>query len=160
MDCQCKVCKSACQKRPGWFAPGEVAKAAAFKGISVEEFFDNFVGVDYYANGDESVFVLAPATERAQPGQEYPFNPHGTCVFYQDGLCTIHPVKPNECRFYDHTTETEVCMENRAKITQQWRENRQEIVKLLGREPELPVPTMLEAMEMVLEDLHHKFGGF
>jgi hypothetical protein len=90
MNCKCNVCQSACKKRPGWFAPGEVAKAAELMGMTPKEFFDKYICVDFYFNTDDpekSIFVLTPATNRAEPGKEYPFNPHGTCVFFKDGLC-------------------------------------------------------------------------
>ncbi len=151
MDCKCDICTSACQKRPGWFAPGEVAKAAVLKGMTEQEFFDKYICVDYFANDENSIFVLAPGTTRATPGQEYPFNPHGQCVFFKNGLCDIHDAKPNECRFYDHATPNDVCMENRNGIVEAWRQNRQEIVTLLKREPKLPPPNMGEVVEMLFD---------
>ncbi len=122
-----------------------------------QEFFDKYICVDYFANDENSIFVLAPGTTRATPGQEYPFNPHGQCVFFKNGLCDIHDAKPNECRFYDHATPTDVCTENRDGIVEAWRQNRQEIVTLLKREPKLPPPNMGEVMEMLLDIMNIKY---
>jgi hypothetical protein len=40
MDCQCAICKRACERKPGWFAPGELTKAAQLLGMNEKEFFD------------------------------------------------------------------------------------------------------------------------
>ncbi len=71
MECRCQNCQSACRRRPGWFAPGEVAKAASLLNMSEQEFFDKHVGVDYYApdgTNKEAVFVLAPITQGNHAG--------------------------------------------------------------------------------------------
>ena len=165
MDCECEICKSACRKRPGWFSPGEVAKAATLKGMTEKDFFDKYIGVDYFVensvgNKRTPIFVLAPVTDRAKPGEEYPFNPHGTCVFFKDDKCDIHDAKPNECRFYDHAQEDDVCFENRNKIVEKWRENSEEIVRLLEREPQLVEPSLMESMDMVIDSIRSQMGGF
>lgn len=163
MECQCETCKTACRRRAGWFAPGEVAKAAAGMGLPAQDFFNKYVAVDYYIAEDEGglmnpIFVLAPALGDIHPGQEYPFDCIGKCTFYQNELCLIHADKPNECRFYDHTVSNETASENRKKIVQAWKENQHEIEQYLGRKPEVPPPNLLEVLGFMMKDIKTKLG--
>lgn len=61
-DCRCEKCRAGCVRRPGWFAPGEATKAAAELGLTLEEFFKQYLCVDFWCdseNGD--VELLSPA---------------------------------------------------------------------------------------------------
>ncbi len=138
--------------------PGEVAKAANLLGMTEQDFFNQYIGVDFYGETDNFVWTLAPITEKATPGKEYPFDPHGKCTFFKDGKCSIHAAKPDECRFYDHDTPDNVASEHRMGIVEQWRNNQEEINRLLGREPEVVTPTHAEGIGMILTHLKHKFG--
>ena len=103
-DCSCESCQKACGFKPGWFKPGEAEVTAEHLGMSFETFFQLFLMVDWvsdYAKGD--VFLLSPAVVGREPGREFPGNPRGKCVFFEDGKCGIHDVKPFECREYIHT---------------------------------------------------------
>jgi len=104
IECQCDDCKSACSHRPGWFAPGEAEKAAAYLNMTLEEFFQKHLSVDYWVD-IPNIYVLAPASDKSVKGGMYPEDPTGVCTFLKDGLCTIHTVKPYECKHYDHTKE-------------------------------------------------------
>lgn len=151
MDCQCDICKSACEKRPGWFMPGEVAKAAELLEMSEQDFFQQYVAVDYWITGEDggvpgAIFTLSPIVTSARGGEEYPFDPHGSCVFYRDGKCAIHAVKPHGCAWYDHTKSEEEGTVNQHKIRDAWKGHQDDIVRLLGREPEVPQPSIGEIM--------------
>lgn len=130
--CQCNTCKSACERRPGWFMPGEAEKAAELLGMTKKEFFDKYLGIDWW-EGSDPIFLLAPATHRSRPGQEYPSNPRGACVLFKDGLCSIHAAKPHECRIWSCKTPVEEG--EHEQVAMAWRDHQAEIVELLGREP-------------------------
>jgi Fe-S-cluster containining protein len=136
MDCSCDICKSACTHKPGWFAPGEATKAAELLGLSEQEFFDRYLGVDFWM-GSPSIFVLAPATISMTPGGVYPYTPTGQCIFFKEGLCSIHAAKPRECAETDHVTSHEEFKEIKNNIVNEWKEegNQQHITDLLGHEP-------------------------
>ena len=132
-DCTCDVCKGACTFKPGWFMPDEIEKVAEYLGLSLQELFDTKIGVDWWVD-DEDIFVLAPATINMSAGEEYPANPIGQCAFYENGLCSIHPVKPFECKKYHHTEQSAV-NERHKSVADAWEKHQKQIVDLLGREP-------------------------
>ena len=125
MDCNCDTCKNACNYKPGWFSPEEIEKVAKFFDLTVKETFDKYFGIDWWEEGEDlpETFVIAPATEVMPPGGMYPGNPVGKCIFYKDGKCSIHAVKPNECKFYDHTKNYDDCHENKKSVVREWTRN-------------------------------------
>lgn len=123
-DCTCYKCQAACQNKPGWFLPGEVD----------------------WLEGGITTFVLAPAITAMEAGTEYPSNPSGQCVFYRDGLCAIHPVKPFECRTFLHGQSREKTTARHERVGRTWRKHQEQIAELLGREPEEQEPDVLEAL--------------
>ncbi len=135
-DCTCDTCKDACTRKSGWFMPGEVEKVAEYLGISLQELFNTKLGVDWWWVTDGDIFVLAPATTSMDTGMEYPRNPWGQCIFYKSGLCSIHPVKPFECREFLHSDEKGLAGKRHEAVAKAWQDNQAQIVELLGREPE------------------------
>lgn len=131
-DCECSDCRAACMNKPGWFKPGEAEKAAKLVGLSLPDFFQKSLAVDWY-EGDPDIFVLAPATEVSGAGTEYPGDPRGECTLYEDGKCTIHAAKPFECRQYHHANPT--TRGTNAKLAAEWKEHQLQIERLLGRPP-------------------------
>lgn len=69
------------------------------------------------------------------PGEEYPANPKGQCVFFQEGKCAIHAAKPHECRMYIHQEPNESVHERHEAVATAWRDNQAQIEELLGRTP-------------------------
>jgi Fe-S-cluster containining protein len=141
MDCQCQTCQNACKYKPGWFRPGEVEKVADFLQISLNRLFKEKLAVDFLYRSDDGnspVFVLSPATTSGDPGKEFPFDPRGQCVFYKDGKCEIHPVKPHDCRAYDHTQTGDQSLPTHYETGDSWSDHQDQIKSLLGRDPELP----------------------
>lgn len=125
--------------KPGWFAPGEVERVADYLGMTVAELFLSKLSVDWWEETSDvlETFVLAPTVVGGNPGDMYDADPRGVCVFYRDGLCTIHEVKPLECREYVHTDSSlgvEMRHEHVAKL---WYSHQDQIRQLLGREPEI-----------------------
>lgn len=137
-DCKCKECKGACEYKPGWFTPGQVEKVAEFLDISLQDLFNTKLGIDWWVGGfsddDKDTFILAPAILGMGSGNEYPADPRGQCVFYKNGLCSIHLVKPFECAEYDHT-HNQVGGRHES-VARKWKDHQSQIVKLLEREPE------------------------
>ena len=149
--CDCKACKSACSYKPGWFLPNQAEKVAEFLNIPFIELFNTKLGVDWN-NGyeDETVFVLAPAIKSMDTGEEYPSDPRGVCVFFIDGLCEIHNVKPFECAEFLHSDSQEMIEIRKRKIVKEWAIKGDYIKNLLGREPQ---SEEFSTMDML-------FGGF
>lgn len=137
-SCSCLSCQSACTFKPGWFLPGEAERAAELMGMNVAEFFRTYLGVDWWSDDDEApeAFVLAPAITDMDPGEEYPRDPKGTCVFFRDGGCQIHAAKPYECRHSYHTDTKEEIHARHIEVALAWGEHQGQIKDLLGREPE------------------------
>lgn len=134
-ECVCDHCVRCCTIKPGWFKPGEVEKVAEYLKMTVQELFEKYLGVDWWVNLNDSgdVFLLSPATVDMTPGQEFPRNPRGTCVFLKDDRCTIHPVKPYECRIAHHSRKS---MAYHKVIAEAWLGKQESIEEILGREPE------------------------
>ena len=130
-SCECESCKAACENKPGWFLPREAERVADFLGKSMDELFQERLGVDWWI-GYEPTFVLAPALLGEPAGTEYPGNPRGKCIFYKNGRCEIHPVKPFECREYIHD---EPMNERHHDVAMAWKPHQEQIKKLLGRKP-------------------------
>lgn len=138
-ECQCEICQYACKHKPGWFLPGEAEKAAEFLGLTMPEFFAQYLGVDWWAGGKdgtgEDIFVLAPATTAMVPGEMYPADPRGQCVFFAQGLCQIHPVKPFECAAYGHEDKREQVQARHRQVAQAWQPYQEQIAEWLGHKP-------------------------
>jgi len=106
-ECKCKSCVNACEAKPGWFKPEEIEPLAKNMGLTVQELFDQHLGVDWWQGDigevEDRVFLLAPATIKMEPGKEYPTHAMGQCRLLKDGLCTIHDKgKPFECAALNH----------------------------------------------------------
>lgn len=140
VECSCAGCQRACSMKPGWFAPGEAELVAEHLGVTLRELFETRLMVDWLsgvsAAGGEDVFVLSPAVVSGSPGSEFPGNPRGRCVFLTgEGRCSIHAVKPLECRLYScggAGTKYHVPV----GMTWDAPEHQRQIEELLGREPE------------------------
>lgn len=133
-DCKCKKCREGCSNRAGWFLPDEIKKAAEYLELTEQEFFNKYLGVDWYESLND-IFVLAPAISSMEPGTEYPGNPIGKCIFFEDGLCKIHPVKPFECKEYYHTDTSKMVNDRHRDVARQWKDYQGYIIELLGDEP-------------------------
>lgn len=135
-ECSCKTCQDGCTHKPGWFLPGEAEKAAEYLNLTLKEFFDEFMGVDWLVSLPADIYILAPSLTWWEPGQMYPSDPRGRCIFYEDGLCKIHPVKPYECAVSSHdSTSKELSTLHKRTIPDAWRLHQSQISELLGMEP-------------------------
>lgn len=150
-ECNCDKCQQACQRVPGWFRPGEAEKAAALLGLSLPAFFKRYLGVQWW-EAERPTFVLAPAiVDRMEPGHEYPSNPRGQCVFFEEGRCAIHAAKPHDCAFTNpclpQTDERAAMLtRDRARTVTLWKRQQGQIRELLGRKPRAAAWSPLEAL--------------
>lgn len=133
-SCKCDKCKSACTNKPGWFKPGEPEKVAEYLGISLKELFDTKLMLDWW-EADEDIFIIAPAIKGGDIGAEYPSNPRGECIFFKNGLCEIHAVKPFECKTYMHNSTD--ANEHHEQVKDSWdkKKHQDQIKELLDRKP-------------------------
>ena len=147
-ECTCDVCLAACKHKPGWFLPGEPEKAADALGMTLREFFDQHLAVDYYTAEDD-IFLLAPAILGCE-GDLYPADPRGYCAFLKDDRCSIYSNRPHECREYIHGEEKSDIDARHALTAEAWNTHPLQLMvrKLLGREPEAESwsPSIFEAL--------------
>lgn len=105
-DCACDLCQGCCERSPGWLMPGEADKISKFLGITWQDLIFKFLVWTRWESRQGDVMVLAPAkfdldpvtTESrvTAPGYEHVA---GRCIFLtEDRRCSIHEVKPFECR--------------------------------------------------------------
>jgi Fe-S-cluster containining protein len=154
IECSCARCQAACDKKPGWFLPGEAERAAALLGLTLKEMFDQYLTVDFWGKTDR--FVLSPATTRSPRGAEADFIAVGRCVFLTDeGLCRIHAAKPFECRQFDHRKKEPPHGQHEA-VAISWTtpEAKAQIRELLGREPHVEMtPAAARATLAAADDM-------
>jgi len=113
-----------CKSSPGWFAPGEVEAAAAFVGLSPDEFVRRHVVITSVevplseGGGGETVEVEAfapvklgqdgrPLIRPATRADRLYYMFRGPCTFYDGAGCRIYGARPAECRRYDCTRPEE-----------------------------------------------------
>ena len=113
-DCSCEKCVEACRYgNPGWFLPGEAEKVAAYFRLTVVELITRRLIKDFWpTNLCGPCDILSPVkiidrsfgTQFSEQDFSGKFVPKwygllpGRCTFFFDGVCSIHPVKPFECR--------------------------------------------------------------
>lgn len=129
----CEWCRDGCTAKPGWFLPGEAEVAASFMGMTLPEFFRAYLAVDWWED-TPNIFLLSPAIAGGETGAEFPGDPRGSCVFYKDERCQIHPVKPRECREMWCGDRTGPSIHG--DVAAAWAGHQDQIAELLGREPE------------------------
>lgn len=155
-SCSCETCQSYCTYKPGWFKRGEAEKAATLLGMTLKDFFNKYLRVDfvvgntYYEKGD-TFFVLSPGVKGCETGKEASFNPTGECVFYKEGKCQIHAAKPWECLQAWHEEPSSGVPKKQAAET--WREHQADFQELMGREPVFKEPELAELLQFSLDML-------
>lgn len=122
-NCDCQNCRHLCQIKPGWFLPGEATKAAAHLGLTLQQFFEQYLTVDYWIDGENGdTDVLSPAWDTSKFWEERakrfgamlrgePVDHRGRRASWADGLisgpcrlltptgCKLpFEVRPHECR--------------------------------------------------------------
>jgi hypothetical protein len=137
-SCVCSTCRRACSHKPGWFEPGEVAALAEAMGLTVKQLFDKHLAVDWWVGDgdDDHVFVISPAIKGEESGSEFPGEPSGECVFFNDQRCIVHDLgKPFECRKTWHGPSDGPRLHKQARDAWDDPAHQQMIRDLLGRDP-------------------------
>lgn len=149
-ECDCSRCQSACRNVPGWFLPGEAARAAEAAGMPLDEYFRRYLVVDYWLSAEADIFALRPAMTHEQPGDISEYAPaRGDCRFLRSDecrRCQIHAVKPHECAVWVHGMDHEGMHEATAMA---WRDHQAEIVALLGYQPSVPAHDFSDVMALM-----------
>lgn len=137
-SCDCESCRNACLYCPGWFLPDEIEGVAAYLKLSIQELFKLKLAVNWWVGdeGEDDIFLLAPAIKTSEPGNEYPADPRGECVFYKEGQCEIYSARPFECRKYIHRDPKEEADIRHEVVALAWKDSQKWVTKLLGRTPE------------------------
>lgn len=108
LQCSCPQCVSACKNDPGRLVPADLPALASFLDLTVDELIAAYL-VKIPLSEKDKVYALAPAKRKgrrflADPGTivpDYYTSERGICVFLdENGLCTVHDVKPFECGAY------------------------------------------------------------
>jgi Fe-S-cluster containining protein len=98
-----------CKSSPGWYAPGEVEKAAELLGIAPDVLVRSKLVVDRIEVDGQIVHVFAPVKldrfgkPAFAPGKvvdELYRMLKGTCVFFDGKGCGIYAARPLECARY------------------------------------------------------------
>lgn len=137
-ECACDRCKYGCTSRVGWFAPNQIKHVADFLIMKQQSLFLKYLAVDFWFASEEiknDIFLIAPAIKYMTPGTIYKMGSEiGTCVFYQDDKCMIHPVKPLECALSHHSLSEKQIQSNHEYIAMLWNNQpAQDMVKKLYR---------------------------
>ena len=102
-SCDCKDCRAACLNSPGWFMPGGVKALANHLNLDLPTLFRKYLAVGVTAMPDGSLrhgVMPHKLRDGKKPGQVWTLDElaqWGRCIFFDRGLCTIHPVRPYEC---------------------------------------------------------------
>lgn len=134
MECSCKTCTEACSWNPGWFLPGEIEQLAKFLDCSVQELFNTYLCADYWIEDVGETYVISPLTVKDQhrAGGIASFSRFGSpCIFLHRGLCSIHEVKPDECRWFDHTRTPKESSKKHESVKEAWKDHQNQIEQLL-----------------------------
>lgn len=104
VQCNCEKCRVLCHGHPGRFDPGQVAAAAKHMNLSVREFFNKFLTVDFWtaeSRHDQDVRYLSPAWMDDHKGGEASwgdaFKPGSCALLGPDGCSLPLHLRPREC---------------------------------------------------------------
>lgn len=100
-DCTCEKCVSACKRSPGKMLPYEAERIAKFLELPFDELKKKLIK-NYHYNSETDPLIWEPRKVGMDEDEEIASdeytNRRGTCVFLKNDRCTIHEVKPFECR--------------------------------------------------------------
>ncbi len=121
VECTCPVCQRTCWKG-GMFAPGEAARAAQHMGLGEVDFVSRYLEPVPWTLPDRVVSVLHPKSMPfTWPNDgSAAWTPGEACVFFVEGRCAIHAVKPRECAEYSHTDPVAVTRARADRIAALW----------------------------------------
>ena len=96
--CACPECVACCKRQPGPLAPGDLPRIGDFLKLPEEEVRALFVAspgalvMDTRTGATRRIGTITPARKA-----------NGSCIFLDDATerCTIHPVAPWGCAYFD-----------------------------------------------------------
>lgn len=155
MDCSCDRCQSLCHNKPGWFTPQQIELVARKRDITIGALFKDYLAIDAVliaqAGRPMGVYVLAPTIVGTESGSISDPAARGTCVWFRNGKCEVHEVKPAECRATDHSTFAHDSDLLRASILKQWIPYKKFVQDLYKKKLKLPL-AVKEAYRKVRKD--------
>ncbi len=137
----CTRCGNCCHSQTGWLVPADLRAIAEFLNISQRQLISRYLVIDYLAQSETGyTFVWAPVrvneftgTPLVTPGQRVPWRyseEYAPCIFWQTKGCSIHQVKPLECKLYGCGTSDGVLQPSRSHIAMQWDQSEPEFAAL------------------------------
>ena len=84
---ECKKCGNCCKFGSGYLINDDISKIAKFLGVSEEELKEKYL---------EKVHMYGQ--EIFRPNQKKKGKQYGECIFLKDKKCSIHKVKPLNCK--------------------------------------------------------------
>lgn len=95
--CACGECQAACDRHPGYMAPGDWERIAAHIGVDADRVAHLFERGDGVVVGDRATGKMWRI-----PTIRPRFRDTGRCVFLDDQhRCTVHAVAPAGCAYHD-----------------------------------------------------------
>ncbi|MFT4303691.1 MAG: YkgJ family cysteine cluster protein [Candidatus Woesearchaeota archaeon] len=85
--CSCGSCNHGCKMGSGWLIEDDIPKIASFLNVSIENLKKDYL---------EKHKILNKWMWR--PKILCKNKPYGKCIFFKNEKCSIHPVKPLECK--------------------------------------------------------------
>jgi hypothetical protein len=96
--CACADCRRLCDGRPGIFAPTEVEPAAAELGLTLEEFFERYLTIDFQYFMRQAYPYSGPSTVGRRCTTKEGCT-KGTCALLGPSGCRLSfERRPEECR--------------------------------------------------------------
>jgi len=85
--------------------PDEVRAAADYLGLTLQQFFVRYLVVDWWKEDAVEIPLLSPGKpdEHGQIASVEFTHTFAECIFLKEGRCSIHPVKPHECKAAHHS---------------------------------------------------------
>ncbi len=79
----------------------------------------NGFAIDWY-NEDKNILVFTPNIKGNEDSIQYPADPRGECIFFNNGKCDIYKIRPFECKEYIHTDVKEIADKRHVKVKNEW----------------------------------------
>jgi len=105
--CDCPECALNCQYIPGYLLPSDLPKIAAFHGAELNPCLDWRHQDAHFHQFILENLLASPGALVLKNGEPHrmrtivPARKNGWCKFFDGNLCTIHPVAPFGCAFFD-----------------------------------------------------------
>jgi len=92
--CDCAACNHGCTMGAGFLADEDIKPLAEFLKVTTKELKEKYLDKKHFLNKD----VYRPKLIRKVNQRTGRRNPYGQCIFFKENKCSIHPVKPLECK--------------------------------------------------------------